>query len=225
MSSSTRQYAREEVLPSYWQLWEALIPACQKCGYAGSLRRRTPTVSDIEMVVLPFFDSRDSLFETGEQAETYSQMSAVLDALLASGVLVWDEAVKRRGDWYKRYRLPALGIGLDLFVARPNNFGYIQALRTGSAEFSHALVTATHQGGLRPAHLRCKNGFVWKQRTSGELAITEAVPMPSEEALFTAWGLPDISPRDRDANMVAELRRYGGLYPVPAYASQQKGAH
>jgi hypothetical protein len=215
--ASERQYEREAVLPHFWKLWEALIPACSLCGFAGSLRRGVPLVSDIEIVAVPFFDTVSDLFEEQATTRTYSRLSEVLQLLLDAGVLRWDEQTKRNGNLYKRFVLPALGgIGVDLFLADQDNYGYILALRTGPADWSHALVTPREKGGLRPPHLRCKDGYLWRQTSaSSGVVLAMKFPVPSEGDFFDAWAIPRVNSPDRTAEKVHALRHGLGLPYVP----------
>jgi hypothetical protein len=212
-------FHREHVLPHFWHLWEALAPACHLCGSGGSLRRRTPLVKDIEIICLPFYDPIAPL----KPVRTYSALSDALQLLLDGRVLLWDEANKKRGDLYKRFVLPALaatddspGIGVDLFLSDYENRGYIQMLRTGGADFSHAMVTRQAKGGLRPEEIRCKDGYVWRAEAdaSGTATLVK-LPMRTEERLFGAWGLPYVPAVDRTPEMVHELRRGLGLPYIP----------
>lgn len=217
--SSDALIHRQHVLPHYWRLQEALIPACHRCGYGGSLRRHVPEVKDIELICLPFYDAADPL----KPVRTYSRLSEALQMLLDGHILQWDEANKKRGDLYKRFVLPALtvgdgpGIGVDLFLADIENYGYILMLRTGSADFGHAMVTPRAKGGLRPAHLRCKDGYVWRQAAlpSG-VTRAEKLLVPTEERLFAEWDLPYIPAAERCAEKVQEIRHQLGLPYVPA---------
>jgi hypothetical protein len=188
-------FDRDTLVPHFWKLHEALMPVCQKCHAVGSYRRRLNYLGDLDLIVQPFFDKRNTLFASGEDSETHSALDEVLAKLVTDRVLVRDEEVKKNGNWYKRFRLAALGIGVDLFIARADNFGYIQAIRTGPREFSTALVTGRHLGGLRPVDYRCKQGFVWRQvRGKDGLMLTQTVSVPTEEALFEMWGILPAEP-------------------------------
>lgn len=199
MSSNANPLPRKFVLPYCLRLWDRISPTCTQSSYAGSMRRFAETVSDIEIVAQP--------------AEGGSFLP-LLDSMVASGFLEWDEVTRRRGDLYKRFVLPALalddspGMAVDLFIANADNYGYILMLRTGCAEFSHAMVTPVSKGGLRPAHLRCKDGMVWQQNGDGQAV---ALSMPTEKALFAAWGLPCVAPADRTPEQVHVMRRAMGL--------------
>jgi len=95
------------------------------------------------------------------------------------------------GDRYKR--LVYQGVGLDLFsVLEPASWGVIYTIRTGSAEFSHRLVTPRLMGGWLPAGLRVKDGALWDR---GRLIET-----PEEADFFRAIGVEWLPPERRTAD-------------------------
>jgi len=147
---------------------EALAPHCYRIEIAGSIRRRKAQVGDIEVVCIP------RPYEVG---------------LFESGIAtVVDHWVPVRGELpgcrYTRRRHPE-GIDVDLFFARPENWGLILAIRTGSAGFSHHFLA---------------NGWVKHGYTSFDGMLTKdgiEVPMPEEEDVFRAAGVPWTAPEER----------------------------
>lgn len=124
-------------------LVEEMRPHCVRCHIAGSVRRRKPEVKDIEIVVVPRWKREDDL--TSLFSETvnvnhlfqWAQHSNV--KWIKTGVTeVVPWTIKPDGKYW-RGLLPS-GIKLDLFLARPENFGLIYVLRTGPADFSAALL-------------------------------------------------------------------------------------
>jgi len=199
MSTNANPLPHAFVLPHCLRLWERLEPAFTQICFAGSMRRLCPEVHDLEYVAEP--SEGDAL-------------TIVLDSLLSSGYLAWDETTKRNGPLWKRFVLPALamdgsdGLPVDLFLANKENYGYIHMIRTGPADWSHYMVTPLSKGGLRPSHLRCKDGFVWQQAAGGEAV---KLPLPSERDLFAAWGLEYVLPQERTEAKVHSLRLALGL--------------
>lgn len=99
-----------------------LAPHCERIEIAGSIRRRRHIVRDIEIVAIPKpYDV--GLFESG----------------IAKVVNQWRKVKGELPCKYTQRILPE-GIKLDLFFARPENWGLIYAIRTGSAEFSHRVL-------------------------------------------------------------------------------------
>lgn len=200
---------RDRALLAAKAVWEALKPVCRKVVIAGSLRRGAADVNDAEIVCLPHFDEEKTLFEETIASTHASGLAAVLDSLLASGRLCWDETLRRRGEWYKRFRLPqAEGLPLDLFLTREENWGNILALRTGPAEFSKALVTPMRKGGLLPNELKEEDGLLWRvQRMSRDTRLWKPLECPTEEAFFRHLRLPCLPPAERTEMAICRLRR------------------
>lgn len=176
-----------------------LYPQCLRLEVAGSIRRRRPTVGDIELVLLPKVDDlpvpgQTSLFGT-PRTRKVNRAWGLLDSETAAGRL---PPPSKGGDRYRCY--PAgLGLGpdghpvvgsrlqVDVFsVADPRGWGAILAIRTGPAEFSKRCVEA-----LRPRGLRMEDGLVWREGTR------EVVPMLEEADFFQACGMLWILPEAR----------------------------
>jgi DNA polymerase/3'-5' exonuclease PolX len=158
----------EEALPIAERVRAQLAPHCYRIEIAGSVRRRKPDVGDIELVAIPrFYDL--GLFESG----------------IATVVNRWP---KIRGELgaacrYTCRMLPE-GIKLDLFFATPKNWGYIFAIRTGSADFSHWLACEWSRHGYTG-----RDGMLWKDGAP--------VDVPEERDLFRLAGVPWVEPEQR----------------------------
>jgi DNA polymerase (family 10) len=157
-----------EALEIAQELAKQLAPHCYRIEVAGSIRRKRPEVKDIELVCIPKpYDV--GLFQTG----------------IASVVNQWE---KVKGELPCKYTQRQLhgGIKLDLFMATPENWGLILAIRTGSAEYSHKVL-----------------GAAWKARgyksVNGMLAYNgKEIAVRSEEELYTRIGLTWIAPEKRE---------------------------
>src|SRR3990167_7413889 len=139
-----------------------LAPHCHRIEIAGSIRRCKASVGDIEIVAIP------KPYDVG---------------LFASGIAsVVDQWTKVKGELPCKYtqRLLPEGITLDLFFAKPENWGLIFSIQTGSAHFSHQVLAR----GWVKAGYRSKDGMLYRQ-------TGEAVPVPEEHDLFRIckiWG-------------------------------------
>ncbi len=150
---------------------EQLRPHCIRIEIAGSIRRKKPMVGDIEIVAIP------KPFSSG---------------LFASGIAaVADQWEKVKGDLVyqeKRYtqRILPEGITLDLFLADETNWGYIFAIRTGSADYSHLVLARgwVQRGFKGIGGYLCRDG--------------EKVAVPEETDLFRIVGVPYAEPEDRN---------------------------
>jgi len=169
MSTGTRHTAKDAVAAAL-QVVDALRPHVDRIVVAGSLRRRCLDVGDIEIVIIP------KPYEVG---------------LFGSGIAtVLEPMEKVKGDlgpgcrYTKRIHQPS-GIAIDVFMAKPKNWGYILAIRTGSAEFSKWLASMWVKKGYHGV-----DGYLMKGRN--------IIAVPEEERLFELLGLQYIEPWKRN---------------------------
>ena len=156
-----------------------LAPACERILIAGSLRRKKVEVGDIELVVMPKTETLADLFgaPTGEH-------SLLDEALAGLGVRFLKNGAK-----YKQFTWDDCPI--DLFIATRDTWGCIATIRTGSADFTHWLVSPRRMGGGCPSHLKFREGRIWE----GDMALCT-----EEEAdVFNALGQRWVEPADRIA--------------------------
>jgi len=105
------------------ELIEVLRPHCLKIEIAGSVRRKKEQVKDIEICIVP--ENPNKAFNE-----------------LGKFLLKQNKNFKynKNGDRYKQFRYKDCQV--DLFIAKPDNWGIIFLMRTGSAAFStHVLAT------------------------------------------------------------------------------------
>ena len=180
-------------------LVEQIAPHCERVQIAGSIRRRTPEVKDIEIVLIPRWEDRvrgDSLFGEKERvnalhADWATRQPEGRDSLIwikpaTDEVIRW--SVKADGQYWRGI-LPLChrtrsGIKVDLFLSAPSTWGIDLVIRTGSAEFSKAVVTRAKRLG-RP----CIKGTL----TQAGLPL----PTPEEESVFELLGLAWVDPEHR----------------------------
>lgn len=179
----------------------AMTPHCLRCEIAGSIRRGKPEVKDIEIVAIPKWEPRPdpaSLF--GEEIQTNLLRNWALSPECpvrwikpgTSEVLDWQPKADGR-----YWRGLIKGIKLDLFITEPLRWGVTQLIRTGSADFSHAIATHALQSGYK-----FHEGGLW--RMVGGVPITQ-IETPDEASVFRALGLRWIEPQCRVGEM--DLRR------------------
>ena len=156
-------------------LQKILTPYCDRIQVAGSIRRQKENIGDIEMVVIqkPSLDLFGELVISAEPVKS---------ALLAAGYIL-----KLGGNKY--LKCLAGNVQCDIFITTPEQWGVIYTIRTGSADFSHRLVTPKMHGGLMPSNMRVKDGRVW---------IGETVQETREEIdVFNLFGLGWVEPKER----------------------------
>ncbi len=146
---------------------EQLEPHCLQIEIAGSIRRKMPVVGDIEIVAIPN-SYNIGLFESG----------------IATVVNQWEKVKGELPCKYTQRILPE-GIKLDLFFADQKNWGYIFAIRTGSADYSHkVLATAWVKRGYKGVDgYLCFNG--------------KRIAIPEEKDLFSLIGVNYVEPEKR----------------------------
>lgn len=174
-----------------FQLWEAeryaeavvraLKPFCQKIEIAGSVRRNKLSCSDIEVVCIP----------KREQDLFGADVGVCAD--FARKVNSWTAVRGEPSGKYTRRKLPTLpGFNaapeLDLFIARPENYGWILALRTGSADFNAQYWLQR----LADAGYVSIDGEIRRQSDSSLVSV------PDEQSLFNLIKADFISPQNRN---------------------------
>lgn len=140
-------------LPIAERLRAELLPHCERCEIAGSIRRKKPEVGDIEIVLIPRpYDV--GLFTSG--------IAAVLDRYpVVKGHLPCR---------YAQRTLPE-GIAVDVFIVRPETWGLQFAVRTGSADFAHNVLACgwVKQGYKSIDGLLTRNGVARECREEMDL--------------------------------------------------------
>lgn len=157
----------QEALKIALKVKAELAPHCDAIEIAGSIRRKVPVVNDIEIVCIP------KPYNVGFFADG---IAAVLDKWPKIRGYLPCKAVQRM--------LPE-GIMLDLYTARPENWGLILAIRTGSAEYSHQVL----------AKRWVSRGY---ESINGMLTLKgREIPVFTEQRLFDLIGLPYVNPGKR----------------------------
>lgn len=166
------------------ELVDRLRSACVQIEIAGSIRRRSPWVHDIEIVAEPWLEIVPNLF--GDAVHYHSRLDDALANLQDEQILrLFPDA--KQGDRFKQFAIAPLGIKLDLFIVRPpGQWGAIMAIRTGPAHYSHWLVTPRRQGGALPSYLAQRDGALW----DGD----ELIPTPTEASYFAALEFDHVPP-------------------------------
>ncbi len=170
--SAAAKLPRDGVLPRALHIAETLRPFCHRLELAGSLRRETPLVGDIEIVAIPHRPV--DLFGQPVKGPT-----ALETFLVSKGV-----ALSKNGDRYKQFAYGSLTV--DLFLPTVETWGSVLTIRTGSWEFSKWLVTSQAARGAAPNEIAFREGRLY---AGGRLLAT-----PEEEDVFAALGLSWIEP-------------------------------
>lgn len=178
--SDTERRPYAQVLYVATAIANALAPACHRIEIAGSVRREKAMCGDVELVAIPRLHTN----LIGDPMDS----SEVDDALGR-----WPITLHKNGNKYKQFSLewqPGVWFKVDLFLQPdPATWGVNFLLRTGSATFSHFMVTPTWQGGHKPEGFEMKDARVWRNGV--------ALDTPEEIDVFNAFGLAYVEPKDR----------------------------
>jgi len=163
VNGGTGKMKLEEIEKIAEKYVDILKPYCERIEIAGSIRRRKEFPSDIEIVAQ--VKDRDGFAKKVEEWE---------------GI---------RGSPYGKYtqRLVEEGVKLDIFITADDgsNYGNIMTIRTGSANFSHALMIRARRCGLKH-----KNGYLWLDGVRMECY--------DEKQFFKLLGMEWVSPDRRN---------------------------
>lgn len=156
-----------------------LIGDLTPCYLAGSLRRKKTTVNDIEIVT---------------RAPSRAALLARLDTLVRDGVCqkaVYQEGTHR---WDIKYAgIVFQGVRIEVFSATPENFGYIQWLRTGPADANKYVMQA-----LSNWPIRFDDGSAWLTTYErGLKTLKYRLRVPDEATLFNLIGMAYLKPEQR----------------------------
>lgn len=183
------------------ELVARMTPFCERVEIAGSIRREKSEVKDIEIVAIPLWSKQRDPTDLFGQERPLNELHLWATSHSQSGIEWIKPGTKEILPWQirpdgKYWRgLLTNDLKVDLFLCVGGNWGVIFCIRTGSAEFSQALVThAKMRTGWR-----IDKGHLIEQTDHAEF-IT---PCYEEVELFDRLGLEYIDPRDRvDARAV-----------------------
>ena len=180
MSTTKTKMPYADALALADHLVKKLQLGCERILIAGSLRRQKHEVGDIELVAMPMIVPTYDMFGSPVAGMEHSALD---DALTQ---INWEGQTKN-GPKYKQFMYS--GASVDLFIANAETWGCVATIRTGSADFTHWLVTPRRHGGGCPSHLKF---------SEGRLVCGGAHYPTSEEIdVFAALELPWIEPIDR----------------------------
>jgi DNA polymerase/3'-5' exonuclease PolX len=115
--------------------------SCTRIEIAGSIRRKKAEPGDIEIVCIAdcTTETLPNMFGEVVGSITLNHLDNALSALYPDGYWQLDSAANRNGARYKRLLHIETGVGCDLFITTPRQWGGIFTIRTGSRDFAHGL--------------------------------------------------------------------------------------
>lgn len=162
-----------------------LEPACSRIEIAGSIRRLSPEVGDVEIVAVPRGIPINLFGEPGDGPNDLDRLIAELIMTDRVRPRLTSLGSRRMGQRFKALESPG-GAKIDLFaVLPPAQWGAIFAIRTGPADYSRRLVTSARERGLR-----CLDGRLID-------SSHREVQTPDEASFIRACGMQWLDPSDR----------------------------
>jgi DNA polymerase/3'-5' exonuclease PolX len=162
--------------------------ACEPIEVAGSLRRCSAWIADIELVAVPRVEHEVMVRAPGELFATPCTIDHLEDAVarLKAQGFFGQHPKPAEGPRYKRLWLSDHRMQVDLFVVRPPaQFGPLFTVRTGPARFSTMMVTK-----LRGQQMRLIHGHVADFHDN-------PIDCKDERDFFRLCGVPYIAPEKR----------------------------
>lgn len=185
---------------------------CTRIEIVGSVRRFSPEVGDIELLVIP--NMNPVPHERPQFGKPIPRTYATcLDKTIDEMRKNEDISIYGDGDRYKKIWLNYAGIQFDLFICiPPSHWGVQKVIRTGPKDFSHWCVTNCAYGGALPDGYFVKHQVVWKadeiqkweipddqDKAISMLTPTNHLSMPEEIDFLQFLGLGWIEPKEREA--------------------------
>jgi DNA polymerase/3'-5' exonuclease PolX len=190
------------------ELVQVMRPYCERIEIGGSIRREKPdNIKDIEIVCIPQWEAGTlpalpqtaTLFDEPEP-ETETLINRLHQWATSPAALLWlrwiqagkseliDVTPKADGKYWRAVRHGA-GCKVDIFLTAPERWGATFLIRTGSAEFSQAVMTRAKTTGYR-----FQEGAFCRVTESG---CYEAIPVLEESDVFQWLRLAYLPPHER----------------------------
>ncbi len=162
---------------------------CRRIEIAGSLRRRQPFVSDIEILFVPRLTSITDFGDMFGAKTQISQAGVAIDALIAAELIAKRPNKLGHLTWGAENRLAVhveSGIPVDFFATTEANWWNALVVRTGPAASNKAIASAAIARDWR-----------WNAYGSGFTRDHRQKTASSEQDVFEFVGLPYLPPEKR----------------------------
>lgn len=182
-----------DMWPTANWLYEELEPYFERLEICGSLRRKEDYIGDIELLGISKKSElygQASLFSDGEMQHSTS----LLNYISKYDVLRGNKPQSK----LTTFLLPT-GIQVDLSFTTQDNWGYIQTLRTGPADFNQFYLIPR----LKNKGYSLHDGNIWIEN--------KKLSIPDEESLFQLLNTKVISP-ERRFKYGSQAKYYGLKY-------------
>ena len=167
----------------------AIQPWCEIVEVAGSIRRRKPTVGDIEIVYVPSFTmEKDGFFDTKRKC----LVDGVIQNLVCRGIIAPRQHENGAGmSWGEKNKLAvhlASGIPVDFFATKAECWPNYLVCRTGGAINNTRIAAAGKRLGLKWHPY----GIGFEHLGNGEWRVVK-----SEADVYRIVNLPYLPPEKR----------------------------
>jgi len=184
---SKKEYPLKYAMEEAEYIVRQFEPVTERIDIAGSIRRRKPFVSDIEIIAEIIPASKKAVAFWGKVIDMLGYWYPHVD--------------KPNGDrFFQRVVYTKIGpITVDFFVVMPPaQWGWIYALRTGPDTFNtRKLLPAIKRLGYRAHEGRIQKPSESKGGIFGDVELWDDVATPTELDLFELLGMPFITPEKR----------------------------
>lgn len=162
------------------EIFEEFRPYCEKIEICGSIRRKSETVKDIEIVCIPKQIQRSDLFDVYEDK--------VRDPNFINCLNKYPILRSERETGINVQLLHTSGLKIDVFIANADNYGLEVFKRTGPAEVSKEVIgnTMKRRGYYSYESMLYKSGKI--------------IPVKTEMDFFNTIGLQYKRPEERILN-------------------------
>jgi DNA polymerase/3'-5' exonuclease PolX len=185
MDMDERRVPLAEALALAEDLLAIVRPFCERAEIAGSIRRRRPTVKDVEIVAVQRVRRTEEtdIFGAKTLTEEIPELWERLDAMHKEKAIIY---TKGGGEIYRQFFYN--GMKVDLFTCVPGNWGYIFLLRTGSDAFNKGAVVRLPELGYHGV-----DGWIVRDIDRKKMET------PEESDVFRLLGMAPVEPPAREA--------------------------
>lgn len=184
-----KRYRHAEALFIAEKFVAFLARHCTRIAIAGSLRRRKPAVSDIEILFVPKLTKITDFGDMFGASVEVSAAGVAIDALLGGEIIAKRENKNGTFTWGTQNRLAVhveTGIPVDFFATTEENWFNALVVRTGPAASNKAIASAA-----------IALGWHWMAYGNGFTRGREIKVVKSERDAFEHVGLPYLPPEKR----------------------------
>lgn len=153
-------------------------PVCQRIEIAGSIRRKAPECKDIEIVCIP---DKWKLEQLLNNMKAHSKIFFV-----------------KNGKSYKQFKWS--GQTIDLFICKPENWGWIYFIRTGNDNWNKKALQHYRRVYKFPEDRNADGSYKVKASHEGFLLDVNGnrINTPEEKDVFDLLEMPFVEPQYRN---------------------------